>query len=100
MAALSDLPRLAARLLALGALPDAIDRDGTCTRPKPRLLSDRVPVCVCAHHAGFTALHYAVTWEAIDTIKVLLKVLACMREGQLLCTLTHTHTHTILAALR
>jgi hypothetical protein len=33
MAALSDLPRLAARLLALGALPDAIDRDGTCTRP-------------------------------------------------------------------
>ncbi len=29
VAALSDLPLLAARLLALGALPDALDRDGT-----------------------------------------------------------------------
>ncbi|ELR12605.1 ankyrin repeat-containing protein [Acanthamoeba castellanii str. Neff] len=49
VAALSDLPLLAARLLELGALPDALDRD------------------------GYTALHYAVTWEAIDTIQTLIK---------------------------
>jgi hypothetical protein len=33
--------------------------------------------------AGYTALHYAVTWEAIDTIQTLIKVRARFGDAEL-----------------